>query len=210
QQRSYVKLFFGTTFATLFVPIVVYFPHSFFNSIVGKVFYSIAIILITVGFKSIYVLAKSLMAFYVVSFVAGGAILSVHYVLANSVQTSFRNLLLYVDNVYHNEVSLVIIFVGFPVTLFMTKIWSDKLAIDHFTSDQVYRITLTWNNKEFSTTAFLDSGNHLVDPLTNRPVIVCDTTFLQPFFTEEDWLNVKKAIESNEPQHIPNHLTKEF
>src|SRR5690625_3348589 len=81
QKRSFVKLFFGTTLATLFVPVIVYFPHSFLNTIVGKILYSIVIILITVGFKPIYVLFKSLMTFYVVSFVAGGAILSVHYAL---------------------------------------------------------------------------------------------------------------------------------
>lgn len=210
QERSYTKLFFGTTLATLFVPVVVYFPDSFFNTIAGKIFFSIAIILITIGFKPIYILVKSLMTFYVVSFVVGGAILSVHYMLAYSVQTSFRNLLLYVDNVYHSEVSLVIIFIGFPLTLFMTKVWSDKLAIQHFMSDQLYRITLSLNDKQHTTTAFLDSGNHLVDPLTNRPVIVCDATFLQTFFSEEDWLNVTNAIKKNEPQHIPIHLTNKI
>lgn len=210
QKRSFVKLFFGTILATLFVPIVVYFPHSFFNTIVGKFLYSIVIILITIGFKPIYLLFKSLVTFYIVSFVVGGAILSVHYVFEHSVQLSFRNLLLYVENVYHNEVSLVIILVGFPLTLFLTKIWSDKLAIEHFMSDQLYRITLALNDIQCSTTAFLDSGNHLVDPLTNRPVIICDALFLQPFFSEEDWLNVKKAIEMNEPQHIPNHLVNKI
>lgn len=210
QKRSLGKLFFGTIIATLFVPVVVYFPNSFFNTIVGKVIYSIIIILVTVGLQSIYVLFKSLVTFYVVSFVTGGAILSIHYVFEHSVQLSFRNLFLYVENMYYNEVSLVIIFIGFPVTLFMTKVWSDKLAIQHFTTAQLYRITLFWNNQQHSTIAFMDSGNHLVDPLTNRPVIICDAPFLQMFFSADDWHMVKKAIEMNEIEQLPYHLMNKF
>lgn len=210
QKRSFVRLFFGTTIATLFVPLVLYFPESLFNTVLGKIIYSIIIIMFTIGFKPIYLLLKSLLTFYVVSFITGGAILSAHYLLEHSVQLSFRNLFLYVENMYHNEVSLILIFVGFSLTILMTKIWSDKLAIQHFTSDQLYRITLNWNDRQASTTAFLDSGNHLVDPLMNRPVIICDALFFQTFFTRDDWQKVKIAIEMNDPQCIPIHLASKF
>lgn len=206
QKRPFINLVLGTLLATLFVPIVVYFPQSFFNTIIGKVLYSIGIITITIGLKPIHHLFKSLVTFYLVSFVAGGAILSVHYVLDYSAQHGLRHLLLYVDNIYHTEISLVIIVLGFPITLFMTKVWSDKLIISELMTNQLYNVTLTWNNRQFSTLGFVDSGNHLVDPLTNRPVIICDEHFLQQFFSKEDWNAIKKVIKFNEPEHIPVNL----
>ena len=210
QKRPFGSIVSGTILATLFVPIVVYFPQSFFNTISGKILYSIIIIVVTMGIKSVYFLFKSLITFYVVSFIAGGAILSVHYVLEHSAENPLRHLLLYVENVYHNEISLVIIFIGFPLTLFMTKIWSDKLVLQEFVNQQLYNITVYWNDDQKSTTAFLDSGNHLVDPLTNRPVIICDATFMQQFFTKEDWIMTTHAIESNKPELIPFHLSNKF
>lgn len=210
QPFSWMKLFLGTFLATLYVPIIVFFPQSIFNTVIGKILYSVIIIVSTIGKKPIYYLFKSLVTFYVVSFVAGGAILSVHYLFEHSTRSRLRHLLLYVDNLYHNEISLLILFLGFPLSLYITKVWSDKLIMQEFATEQLYNVTLAWNNNEFSTIGFLDSGNQLIDPLTSRPVIICDALFLQKFFSVEDWFMIKNAIKHNQPENIPNHLASQF
>lgn len=210
KKRTFVQLLLGTTFATSFVPIVVYLPHSFFNTIFGKVLYSILIILITIGIQPIHRLFKSVLTFYIVSFIAGGALLSIHYMLDYSAQEGLRPLLLYVDNMYHTEVSLVVLFVGFPLMIVLTKMWSDKLLITNFSMNQLYDVTISWNKRQFTTVGFLDSGNHLVDPLTNRPVVICDALFMKQFFTESDWALLENAITNNELERLPIHLQKKL
>lgn len=200
------RLIIGSLIATIFVPLTLYFPHSFINTVVGKGLYSIFIVIVTFGFISFHQLFKQLLTFYSISFIAGGSLLSIHYILEDSVQTSFRRLFLYVNNMDGQEISLVVLFLGFPLTLYVTKIWSDKLIVDRYQRDQLYNILLEWNDHRHETVGFLDSGNQLSDPLTNRPVIVCDSFFMKKFFSESDWLNVKRAIEKNEIDRIPDHL----
>lgn len=211
QQFSMRQLLFGTSLATLFVPLIVYFPQSFLNTIVGKGLYSIVIIVATIGIKPLHHLFRSLITFYVVSFLTGGAILSVHFLLANSVQEErLRSLLLYVPNINRMEVSVVVLVIGFLVTLLVVKKWTDGLILERFMSHQLYNVQLTWNGKQYSTMAFLDSGNHLVDPLTNRPVIICDALFMKQFFQREDWYYLQRAIQANDATQIPAHLIDKF
>lgn len=204
------RWFIGTLLATLFVPLTLYFPNSFFNTIFGKSLYSIFIIFATFGFISFHHLLKNLITFYTVSFIAGGSLLSIHYLLDYSVQTSFHKFLLYVQSINGDQISLVVILLGFPITLYVTKMWSDRLVVDRFEREQLYQISLDWNNHCFETKAFLDSGNQLVDPITNRPVIVCDYLFMKKFFSETEWHHIERAIEHHEIELIPMHLMNQF
>lgn len=210
QRPSLIRIFSGTFLATLFVPIVIYFPNLFLNTILGKIIYSIAIIIVSFQVTSIGFIVKSLLTFYLVSFIGGGAIISLHYIIEHSPPSAYKGLLVYVENIYHNEVSLVLILLGFPLTLIITKIWSDKLVLQQFTHEQKYRITLHYNNCALSTLAFLDSGNHLVDPISNRAVIIADALFLKGFFEVKEWLQIEQTIQNNRPELIPHHLAHSF
>src|SRR5699024_9752338 len=151
-----------------------------------------------------------LVTVYLISFIWGVAIISMHYVIEHSPPSALTGLLVYVENIYHNEVSLVLILLGFPLTLIITKIWSDKLVLQQFTHEQKYRITLHYNNCALSTLAFLDSGNHLVDPISNRAVIIADALFLKGFFEAKEWLQIEQTIQNNRPELIPHHLAHSF
>lgn len=205
-KRSFVRWLFGTILATMFVPLILYFPHSVLNTFFIKCLYSILIIIVCFGFKSFYQLFKNVITFYTVSFIAGGTILSIHYVIEYSKQSPLNSLLMYVENMYGDDISLVIIFIGFPLSLLFTKMWSDKMVTDHFNKERQYEVTLRWNGFKFQTIGFLDSGNQLVDPLTNRPVVICDETFMKQFFSITEWTIIKKAIQTNSPDKVPDHL----
>src|SRR5690625_3226749 len=157
----------GKIFGNKFHPPLLNFPHSVLNTFFIKCLYSILIIIVCFGFKSFYQLFKNIITFYTVSFIAGGTILSIHYVIEHSKQSSLNSLLIYVENMYGDDISLVIIFVGFPLSLLFTKMWSDKMVTDHFNEERQYEVTLEWNGFKHQTIGFLDSGNQLVDPLTN-------------------------------------------
>lgn len=210
QRRSILRIFSGTLLATLFVPIVIYFPDLFLNTILGKIIYSMVIIMVSFQVTSIAFIVKSLLTFYLVSFIGGGAIISLHYVIEHSPPSALKGLLVYVENIYHNEVSLVLILLGFPLTLIITKIWSDKLVLQQFTHEQEYKITLYYNDCALSTRAFLDSGNTLLDPISNRAVIIADAFFLKDFFVLEEWLLIEQTIQDNRPELIPDHLADSF
>ena len=119
QKRPIRYLFFGTILATIYVPIIIYFPNSFLNTVIGKMIYSIVIILVTIGRTSLSRLLKTIITFYVISFVTGGFLLSIHYMIAQSKKTFFDTLLLYTRNIYGDEISLLLLVLGFSFILWL-------------------------------------------------------------------------------------------
>lgn len=211
--RSHTNLYrlvVGSLFATLLVPIIVYFPQSFFHTVLGKVLYSIIIIICTFGFRGVQQLLKKLFLFYFVSFSVGGGLFGLHYLVQDTFGNQTTNFLLYVKNIYGDQVSLLLIILGFPIVWLFTKIRMDMHVREKIKYDQMYECFLSFNNQNHQTIGYIDSGNHLVDPLSNRPVIICDEYFLKQFFNEPDWVMLREAIVNNEMSKIPSTIKKQI
>src|SRR5690625_5006756 len=206
------RLLFGTMIATALVPIIIYFPNSFLNTMIGKGMYSIIIILCTFGWKGIQQVIKNVFVFYFISFAVGGGLFGLHYLVQGAFthQTNNNNFLLYVKNVYGDEMSLLIIVIGFPLIWLFTKTRMDRHVKDKIKYDQLYKVSLTINGHSQQTMGFIDSGNQLVDPLTNRPVVICDELFLQQFFSKNDWYLLRTAILENEMTNFPISIQKQI
>lgn len=202
------RLLLGSIIATALVPIVLYFPGSIFNSMVGKSVYAVLIILATFGFTGIPKLMHNIGLFYFISFSIGGGLFGVHYLLEGSSDAQWNKMLFYVDNVYGEQMSLVVIMAGFPLLLFFTKSRMDRHVKEKIKYDQLYKVTIEINHQAYDTTGYIDSGNHLTDPLTNRPVVICDEPFLQQFFSESDWSIIRKNINENGLENFPEVLKK--
>src|SRR5690625_2512899 len=90
RKPSILRLLIGSFVATSFVPLVVYYPESMFNHIFAKVLYSIVIILTAYRLYSFNELIKHVFTFYIVTFIVGGSLLSVHYVVSTSFELPFQ------------------------------------------------------------------------------------------------------------------------
>lgn len=199
------RLFLGTIVATAFIPLVIYFPNTFHSTIV-KGIYSVFIILATFGFKGIGHVFKTMFMFYFISFTVGGGLFAIHFLLESSLKTNIHKILLYVNNIYGDEYSLVLLFIGFPVILYFTKSRMDRHVKDKIKYDQLYEVAITINHQVHRTTGFIDSGNHLNDPLSNRPVVICDEPFLRKFFSNEEWQMMKNAILQDKVDQFPHSI----
>src|SRR5699024_12512558 len=52
----------------------------------------------------------------------------------------------------------------------------------------------------------IDSGNKLTDPLSGRPVAVCDASFLKQFFQADEWAEIIQCIETSHLNEFPERL----
>src|SRR5699024_9714102 len=77
---------------------------------------------------------------------------------------------------------------------------------DKYMYKQEYEIAIKINGIERKTIGYVDTGNHLVDTLSRRPVVVCDGDYLQQFFTDTDWLAIQRMIEENQFTDLPMHM----
>lgn len=204
------RLLFGTMIATSLVPIVIYFPDSYFNSMLGKGIYSIFIVIAAFGIKSIFHIMKNICIFYFISFSIGGGLFGLHFLVQDTLGNKTNKFLLYVNNLYGDQMSLLIILIGFPIIWFFTKTRMDRHVKDKIKYDQMYNCIFTINEVSHQTVGYIDSGNHLVDPLSNRPVVICDETFLKNFFTDKDWELLCSSIINHDMEQIPTSIQKQI
>ena len=203
---SKVRLLLGSVLATLLVPLELFYPETMITSLYGKILYSIGIILFTFGWRGILALCKTVSIFYFISFAIGGGMLGVHFLLDDMFTYSNSSLFLTTQNIYGDDIHLLFILITFPIFWLFTKRRMDEHVQAKIKYDQLYQVILTLNGQSYQTTGYLDSGNHLIDPITRRPVVLCDAPFLKQFFSVEDWGDLLKSIENDTYTSIPSIL----
>ena len=77
----------------------------------------------------------------------------------------------------------VIVGLVFILAILIIKI-IEVIKLKSYNSNFIYNITLCENQKIINSTAFLDTGNTLVDPLTGKPVNIITYKLFQKIFKE--------------------------
>ncbi|MFD2628300.1 sigma-E processing peptidase SpoIIGA [Oceanobacillus kapialis] len=196
------RIVFGAFIASLLVPITVYFPDSFIVGVFGKALYSIGIIWSTFGVRNLYRTLKLLFVFYFSTFSIGGGLLAVHYVIQNPISISGSSVLTF-NAGYGDPVSWVFVVIGFPIIWWFTKNRMDKHATEKIRYEQLCMVAIQLNNQTFTTKGYIDSGNQLTDPITKKPVVICDESFLRNWFSETEWILLKSSYESLDFEQLP-------
>lgn len=138
-----------------------------YSSLGMKMILSILMVYIAFQPKSIKLLGKQLVIFYLTSFVFGGCAFALLYFIKP------QNILMrngvYVGT-YPIKIALLGGIVGFIITYIAFKIVKTRLH----KKDILYNIEITLQEKKLSIKAMLDTGNLLKDPISGMPVIVVE------------------------------------
>ncbi|GGJ86637.1 sporulation sigma-E factor-processing peptidase [Lentibacillus kapialis] len=197
-----LRILFGAFVASLLVPLSIYYPDSFFTSVMGKLLYSIIIIICSFRIYSVYQMFKLLLLFYFTTFSIGGGLIAVHFLFQDPVGLSPNGVLTF-NSGYGDPISWLFVVIGFPVIWYFTKSRMDKHAAEKIRYDQVCPATIQIRQISQSTTAYIDSGNQLTDPLTKKPVIIGDEYLLKQWFSDEEWRLLEKVHETLDFEKIP-------
>ena len=131
-----------------------------------KVVISIIMILISFPLKDFFKAIKNL---YIVSIVLGGFL----YFLSLTFSYKNEGLIFYYDKFNINFIVLLIIS---PISLY---IYIRNIKENKETYNDLYLVKLIFKNKsELKLRAFLDTGNKLVDPYFNKPIIIINKKVL--------------------------------
>ncbi|SFD82412.1 sporulation factor SpoIIGA. Unknown type peptidase. MEROPS family U04 [Lentibacillus persicus] len=187
-----LRIVVGAFIASLAVPLTIYYPDSFIASLIGKLMFSIIIIVCSFHIRSLYQMIKLLLLFYFVTFTIGGGLIAIHFLFQSPFSIT-ANGILTVSSGYGDPVSWLFVVIGFPVVWYFTKMRMDKHATEKIRYDQLCQVTIQIEQVSKTTTAYIDSGNQLTDPISNKPVIICDEYFLKQWFTDDEWDMLKQA-----------------
>lgn len=203
---SFPRLCFGAIVATASVPFLFIFPNNFMFTFSWKLLFSIFILLATFGFLHIKRFFHVFLLFYFVSFTAGGGLTAIQYMVNDLFMSSFQSFLLTVDNIYGESVHVSLLIVSIPLVFLLFKNRMDQHVKEKIKYDEMYECILTINGKSYRTNGFFDSGNHLVDPITNRPIVLADVHLLQHFFSATEWQKIMRMVEENDHSLVPDTL----
>lgn len=155
---------------------------SSFGLFLFKIVISIIMVLISFGYKSLKYTFKNLLYLYTASIILGGFL----YFL--NVEFSYINTgLIFINNGLSINVVFLIIFCPIIIYIYVKQgIWLKSNYSNY------YKINIYLNNEKYSLNGFLDTGNTLTEPLTNKPIILidkkieCDKFFFVPCKTVND------------------------
>ncbi|MFC2950191.1 sigma-E processing peptidase SpoIIGA [Virgibacillus sediminis] len=196
------RICLGAFVASLLVPISVYYPDTFISSVAGKFLYSVLIIICAFRFVNLHRFMRLLLLFYFTTFAVGGGMVAVHFLFQSPVGIHANGLITY-NAGYGDPVSWLFVIIAFPIAWKFTKNRMDKHAVEKIKYEQFCPVTIQIKNKAHQTTGYIDSGNQLTDPLTKKPVIICDEAFLRHWFTEQEWRALKQAEEDLDLENLP-------
>lgn len=195
KKNSGWRIIIGSIFASLIVFVAVFYPSSLLLYPLGKIIFSITIIVLTFKHKSWIDLLKTWLYFHFISFAIGGILLGVHFIFQQSVQVESGSFMT-VTTGYGTPISWVFVVVGFPICWYFTKQTMDKQALINFQADQLFNCEIGILGKNISTIGYLDSANHLIDPVTKKPVVIIDQLIIKQIFTDDLFIQLEQISQS--------------
>lgn len=145
---------------------------------------------------------KNLIIFYLISFVFGGVAFALIYVVKPQDILMKNGLFL---GTYPLKTVLLGAVISFAVILVAFKIAKGKFS----KKDMFCNLEIKLNNKIVKTTAMIDTGNCLKEPITNIPVIVLENTLLDECIPKQILNNLEKII-GGDFEGIPQEIKETY
>lgn len=162
RNTSLKRILLGTLIGSLSILFLFYSISSFWLFFV-KLGIAIFMVVITFGYKDLKYTLNNLGYFYMISVILGGFL----YYLNLEFSYTHIGLIFINKGISVNAVFLILIS---PVILYIYYKQSKKFKTNY---NLIYDITIGLKNKKIlKLKGFLDTGNKLFDPITNKPIIL--------------------------------------
>ncbi len=193
------KLFLGALFGSvslisLFIPI-----NSIMLSLL-KIVMGIVMSLIAFGYKNIKYTVYNVLYLFMTSIILGG------FLYYMKVEFSYKNkgLVFYYNGLAINYIFLLIVS---PLILY---VFIKSLKVLKEVKNYYYKVNIVFaNNFNLVITGFLDTGNKLRDPVTNKPIILINKKLIKgkynirsPMYVPFNSLNNHSLLECVKPKKI--------
>lgn len=173
-----------------------------YSNIVLKILLSVIIVYIAYNPQTVKKLWKTLVMFYLVSFVFGGVAFSLIYIIKPQDIIMKNGLFL---GTYPLKTIILGAIVAFAIIIIAVKIIRKKFT----TKDIICDIEIILNNKKINTKALIDTGNMLKEPITNTPVVVVEKILLYECIPKEILNNINQII-GGDLEKIPQQIQSQY
>lgn len=199
---KYIRIFISSLLGAIYSVIAYIGILKLYSSIIMKILLSILIVYIAFNPQNLKKMWKNLIVFYLISFVFGGVAFALIYVVKPQEILMKNGFFL---GTYPLKTVLLGAIIAFLVILIVFKIAKGKFSKKDIFCDLEIKI----NNKIVKTTAMIDTGNCLKEPITNIPVIVLEHTLLYECIPKQILNNLEKII-GGDFEGIPQEIRETY
>lgn len=197
-----VKLLFSSLIGAVYSVVSYMSILEIYSSILLKIILSIVIIYIAFNPQDRKKLWKDLLIFYLTSFVFGGAAFAFIYIVKPQEILMKNGLFL---GTYPLKTIILGTIIAFIIIITAFTVVKSKIT----KKDMFCEIEIQLNGKKIQTTAMIDTGNLLKEPITNIPVIVVEHTLLYDCIPKEI-LNHLEELLGGEFDNIPEEIKQQY
>lgn len=197
-----VRLLLASLIGAVYSIVAYISTFEIYSNIILKFILSIIIIYVAYNPQTAKKMWKELMAFYLVSFVFGGAAFALIYIVKPQEILMKNGLFL---GTYPLKTVLLGAVVAFILIITVFAIAKNKIAKKDMFCDIKFKL----NGKEIKTKAMIDTGNLLKEPITNTPVVVVEHTLLYDCMPKEI-LNHLEDILGGDFKKVPEEIRLKY
>ena len=187
-QMKQLRLILSSSFGGVYAIISYLNIIPIYSNIFMKILLSIIMIYIAFNPQNVKKLCKTILLFYLTSFVMGGCALALLYMISPE-SIAFKDGVLV--GTYPMKITIVAGLVGFCIIQIAFQINKRQLK----KKDMICNLEISINKQKTEVKAYLDSGNTLKDPISKKPVIVVEKNKIKNFTD----IDLEKNIGGDEP-----------
>ena len=173
-----------------------------YTSILFKIILSIVMVYIAFNPQTIQKMWKDILLFYLTSFVFGGAAFALIYIVKPQDILMKNGLFL---GTYPLKTIILGAIVAFIIIMTAFTVVKSKIT----KKDMFCEIEIQLNGEKIETTAMIDTGNLLKEPITNTPVIIVEHTLLYDCIPKE-LLNHLDDLLGGDFNNIPKEIKEKY
>ncbi len=183
--KKYIRILCGSIIGTVYTVMTYILGSTIYSNAIFKFALSIVIVWVSFCPQTIKKMWKDLLYFYLITFVFGGITFAMIYIV--------RPQDIFLRYGVSMEVIVFAVLVGFILVILAFKLIKSKIS-----REEMYcEIEMFFNNKAIKTTAIIDTGNFLKEPITGMPVIVVEHVLLYDLIPKQILNNLEEIIGGN-------------
>lgn len=164
RRTSIKRIVLGSLLGSITI-IVLFVPLTTLTLFLLKVILSILIILVTFGYSDFKYFITNLVYFYLISIILGG------FVYYLNVSFSYKNIGMVF---FHKGISInyIFILISTPIVMY---IYYKQMKVIREVNSLYYKVDIYIKESKLELIGYMDTGNTLMDPYTNSPVIITNS-----------------------------------
>ncbi|MFC4076524.1 sigma-E processing peptidase SpoIIGA [Salinithrix halophila] len=173
QRSSFPRILCAALLGACYAVLQLWQPLTFSYTFFGKLFFSILMVGVAMGFHSPVAFLRNLGVFYLISFVTGGGMFALHYFLSGGVHATGSTFFT-LSSGWGSPVSWVFVLLAFPLVWLYARLSFRSLADRQVVHESLAKVRIQLGEVGLECTGLIDTGNQLRDPITRTPVILVE------------------------------------